>query len=492
MDARPDFRPASSAKRACALFGSVALVGAGVFLASPAQADPAALPDPLTWGQTSPGAFQVTVPDGICGVQAQIAGGAGNNQVSGAPDEAGGQGALIDVAFSVTSGQTLSGTVGAAAGSSTGAAPGGGSGGSGPGHNGGGGGGYTDLLRNSDLLALAGGGGGSGGGHAPTEGWGGDAGVPTGTGVFSGQNGSAGQDSSNGTVGGGQGGQTGGPGAGGVHSTDPSMSGLPGTGRDGGSGGTDTDLDTGAGGGGGFYGGGGGASTVGNGGTIGGAGGGGGASYVSGGFVNGGLNAVGAGGSVNITWVPCAYDLAIAKSAKPGKTYPNKPVTYTVKVTNLGTDPMGGGDTVTITDPNAEGATIKSVKTTGSNDMTCTPGVGGTIDGTGIIECSRPLTGSTSGVRGLDVDEVLTITYSKEYTELGTVENTASITDRGDPSNNSATASVRIVAQPLPDTGRDQVSAGGISPLTGLGGAGALLGVAALAGWAAHRRGNVA
>lgn len=248
---------------------------------------------------------------------------------------------------------------------------------------------------------LAGGGGGSGGGHSTsTDGFGGDAGLPTAAGQTAA--GSPGTDGYEGQtaalepiiVGGGQGGtQTGG--AGGTHSTDPSLSGLPGSDRAGGAGAPDPNYD--AGGGGGLAGGGGGASTViknsdpdasgtvRN--TVAGGGGGGGSSFVAGSATDVTATAVGratgtgtgAAGSIVLDWIECSYDLAVTKTvaveggaaATTGSATTGDMLTWTVTVTNNGHQAMTRGDVLTLRDtlPGAAPTTLVSVTTAGgSND----------------------------------------------------------------------------------------------------------------------------
>ncbi|THV10155.1 hypothetical protein E9934_15125 [Nocardioides caeni] len=101
---------------------------------------------------------------------------------------------------------------------------------------------------------------------------------------------------------------------------------------------------------------------------------------------------------------------------------------------------MGLGDTVTITDDKAVGATLLSVRSSTGAPFTCDVAVGDPIT-TGVLDCSQPV--GTVGVRGLDVGEELFVRYSQTYTETHAVKNTASVTDRGDQDNNVAAAVVK-------------------------------------------------
>lgn len=421
------------------LFSAGLLMSSFAVLAAPsAQANPAA--DAPVTNVTAPGAFSVPAPDGVCSVQITIAGGAGGDALGGATQ---GAGAVITLApIAVSPGQLIAGAVGGAGADGGGAGVNGGGGGSPTGgHPGAGGGGYTEVSVNGGpQLALAGGGGGSGGGHVPAWGHGGDAGVPTGNGIFPGEDGLDGDDGANhARPGGGKGGLTAAGGAGGVHPDDATVNGKAGSSLQGGVGGDEPGFDGGAGGGGGLFGGGGGASTIID--SVGGAGGGGGSSFVaaSAPFTSGSLNASG-NGSATLTWVMCDYDLSLTKISAGGVFESGVPVTYTVKVTNNGPQKMTVGDTVTVTDNKAAGGTLTGVSSAGGSGapIVCTPAVGDTIVG-GSIECSRPEGG---GERGLDVGEVLTLTYTQTFTGNAAVDNTASITDRGNQANNTASAVV--------------------------------------------------
>lgn len=429
---------------------AVAAVALGSTLAAttPAFADPA--PQPADSERLTPGAFSFETPDGVCAVRVTVAGAAGGvsifaNPGDTVPADAEGAGAVITFTVPATPGQVFEGAVGGVGGAGTGGSNGGGAAGANT-HPGGGGGGYTDISTNGTLLAIAGGGGGTGGGHRVDWGHGGDAGVPTGAGAFAGGDGMAGNDAGSPTTrpGGGQGALVGAPGAGGVHPTDATLSGLAGLARTGGAGGPDADADTGGGGGGGYFGGGGGASTVGQGAPdTGAAGGGGGASYLdaSATFESGALgsHADGTNGSVSLAWTPCSYDLAVSKSSNASHFEAGVPVQYVVKVTNLGPQRMAAGDTVTVTDANAVGGTLVGVQSSGAGaPFTCDVATGAAITDQ-ELDCSRP---DAAGARGLDVGETLTLTYSKVVTGAAAFTNTVSVTDRGNPANNTAAATV--------------------------------------------------
>ncbi|WP_320669425.1 Ig-like domain-containing protein [Patulibacter defluvii] len=484
---------------AAAFVGSVALVG-GVQLAAlvptAANADPAPAPGPVT--RTTTGAYSGTVPAGVCSVQATALGGAGGAWIAGVQN-VNGSGAQVKATYDVVPGQSYDGSVGGggtqgsnvAGQNGKGGVNGGGDGGLSQNggtpnyHHGTGGGGWTELRLAGQTAIVAGGGGGSGGGHNTTLGRGSDAGLPTGAGVTPGGTGLDGvnQSGNPGTPGGGQGGQSGGPGAGGVHSGSASLNGSGGSGRNGGAGAADPDPDAGGGGGGGYYGGGGGASSWGYGGGaatatgVGGAGGGGGASYVAtDGPISTGVRDIssaagpkrtdpgkGADGSVELRWVPCNYDLAVEKSVSPTKAAPGSTVTWTVRITNEGPDPMTQGDTVTLSDdlPGDPPRTITGISTSGgSNDVlargtvTCSAAEGDEM--TSPLECSRPYAAigaeeqPSGGDRGLDVGETLTVTYTSRVPGPAGTEttNTASVTDRGSSDNNSANATVTAVDPP--------------------------------------------
>ncbi|GAA3938008.1 DUF7507 domain-containing protein [Microbacterium soli] len=432
--------------------GGIALLGAviatsAMVIAPAAQASPA--PDaPQT--ALVPGAHTVIVPNGVCAVDLTAAGGAGGTAITGVV-EAGGAGAVIHSSLAVTPGQSFDVTVGGAGGAGgLGGVGGGGAGGATGLHSGAGGGGYTGISLDGDLLVLAGGGGGTGGGHSLDGGWGGSAGVPTGAGVFAGEDGQVGLDGGPNVVDhlpqAGQGGQVDGPGLGGEHLGDNTRSGFPGVDREGGAGGVDDGPDSGGGGGAGYFGAGGGASTISNGaggavaGGPTGAGGGGGSSFVSTDVdfdsAELGSRAQGTDGYATFDWVMCDFDLALTKVASTDVFEDGVPVEYTVTVTNLGAEDMAIGDTVTVTDAKATGGTLLAASTANGDALVCTPAVGETIPAVGI-ECGIPVTGTTE-LRGLAVDDRLTLVYETTPTGDTPFENTASVTDRGDQANNTA------------------------------------------------------
>ncbi len=480
---------------------TLAVLAAGVVpvaLAPTASADPAPGAPSGVFGV---GPLAGTVPDGTCSVEVVAVGGAGGRSAAGANGlGANGGGARVTATFDVVAGTPYTGSVGGGGRQNTGNAGGvGGANGGGAGgavggqHGGAGGGGYSELVLGGELAVLAGGGGGSGGGHSVSvDGFGGDAGLPTAAGETAG--GSVGTDGYEGqaadgtriVVGGGSGGGTTAPGAGGVHGTDASLNGLPGTDRAGGAGAYDPNYDAGGGGGGGYTGGGGGASTIiqnsqsdGTGTrieTVAGGGGGGGSSYVAAGATGVSASAVGrqtgtgsgADGSISLTWVPCAYDLAVTKtvsvdggpaaataSAQPGDT-----LTWTVTVTNQGPAAMTRGDVVTLRDvlPGSGAATLTSVATSGGANDAFERGavVCGTAAGQPApaeLECARPfalLGQDATGSRGLDVGEVLTVVYTQTAAGApgATLTNVASVEDRGASDDNTATATVDLIAPP--------------------------------------------
>jgi len=477
-------------KGALAGAAALALAFASIAIAPDAQvaqANPAAAAGTTTIAPVGP--YSGTVPAGVCSVTATVLGAAGGSSVTTASN-ANGAGARVTATYPVVPGLAYSGTVGgggagATSGTNAGGTHGGGNGGvAATDHHGAGGGGYTDLLLGGTLAVIAGGGGGAGGGHSTgSDGAGGNAGLPAigATGVTNGSTGNVGEDTPLSTVVGGGVGGSATPGAGGVNSASGSVNGVAGAGNNGGNGGTDPNYDAGGGGGGGYAGGGGGASTVvQNSGSlqIAGAGGGGGSSYVAPSIPLGagtstpslissiaGVKLPGAGsgapGSVSLVWNSCVYDLSVDKSVAPLNTAINGTVTWTVAVTNIGPAAMTQGDTVTITDslPGAGATTITGISVSGGSNailgrgaFTCTAAVGAAM--LSSLDCSRPYqvgAGAASGVRGLDVGEILTVTYTQVVTEaVGTVlTNTATVVDRttGD-SNDTDTAATTVVAPP--------------------------------------------
>lgn len=489
--------------RRAALAGvtSVTVLAAGVL---PVALAPAALADPAATAPSSVfgvGAVAGVVPDGVCAVQAVVVGGAGGRSAAGANGIGSNGGAARVVAtFGVVPGTTYAGTVGGGGGENSGnaggsgGANGGGAGGSVTGqHGGAGGGGYSELTLGGDLAVLAGGGGGSGGGHSvSSDGFGGDAGLPVTAGTVA--PGSAGTDGYEGQtaaaerigVGGGQGGGGSTAGAGGVHSVDPTLNGLQGAGRTGGAGAFDPNYDAGGGGGGGYLGGGGGASTLiqnteadGSGtvvNTVAGGGGGGGSSFVAAGATGIEASAVGrqtgtgagAAGSITLDWVECDYDLAVTKtvSVDGGPAGPTASaaagdvLTWTVTITNQGPAAMTRGDLVTLRDvvPGTGPAVLTSVTSSGGTNaalergpVTCDAVAGDPLPAE--LECARPfalLGEAPAGSRGLDVGETLTVVATQTVADApgSTLTNVAAVEDRGDASDNTASATVDVVAQP--------------------------------------------
>ncbi|MGL4178745.1 MAG: Ig-like domain-containing protein, partial [Dermatophilaceae bacterium] len=489
-------RPRPFPRRLAAALTAIPVAGAAALSAAvpQASADPGPIADAVT--VTAPGPYSGIVPDSVCAVTAAVRGAAGGHAAVGdgvSVPNANGPGSVITATYTVVPGMTYAGTVGGG-GRANGDA---GSNGGGPGgttptgdRRGAGGGGWTDLQLGGQLVVLAGGGGGSGSGRSTVNGFGGAAGVSLGFATtYPASTGGSGRGSF-GVVfdSGGRGGGTGAPGSGGQSAGDPVRAGSAGSGRTGGAGGSDADLDSGGGGGGGYYGGGGGGATIGtSSGTptpngITGSGGGGGASYASSIAPDGSGAGVtifpggvgerratagdGADGSVTLTWVPCLYELAVSKSADVTRVPVGSPITWTVTVQHVVTDeqrdsPMGRGDVLTIRDtlPGAGATTITSISTTPgdpqvyeSEPLTCSAGVGDPMPAT--LVCSRPYSASVAGgspsggVRGLDRSESITITYVQEATgPAGVLSNTASIEDRttvvggGD---NSATAEVEV------------------------------------------------
>ncbi|MCR1784663.1 hypothetical protein KVF89_19120 [Nocardioides carbamazepini] len=105
---------------------------------------------------------------------------------------------------------------------------------------------------------------------------------------------------------------------------------------------------------------------------------------------------------------------------------------------------MGIDDTVTVTDDKAGGGTLVSVQASGSGTpFTCDTAVGSAIPADGELDCSRPV---GDDVRGLDNGEKLTLVYSKVLTGSAPVLNNVSVTDRGNPANNTAAATVQPAA----------------------------------------------
>ncbi len=449
--------------------------------ANPAKADPAS--NPASVSQTTTGALTGgSVPDGTCSARVQATGGAGGSGgLAAANGGRGGAAAVIAATVRVLPGQSYSGSVaGGGQTNSNGGVGGGGVGGTIVNqHRGAGGGGRTLVAFGGITTVVAGGGGGGGGAHdtgTPLPGNGGAAGIGVGAGSTGvGTTGSVGVDNpSSNVVGGGKGGQSATGGAGGVNSGSGSVNGSVGGGiasGTGGNGGPDADYDSGGGGGAGYTGGGGGASTVGQ--SVTGAGGGGGSSWVIGtspvvsanvptaisgsNTAQTAQSANGADGSVTIDWVPCQYDLAMTKTVATSPIVAGGRATWTVKITNNGPDPMTRGDTISLADtlptgPNAAtpgpNFNVVSVATAGGSNsnmlsgaMTCTGVAPGSTMPASTV-CSRayaPAVGTpgtppaSSGTRGLNVGETLTIVYEQVISNTApcaTITNTATITDR--------------------------------------------------------------
>lgn len=503
-----------ASKRAISRFGrsliAMAVIAVGLPLvslipdANPAQADPASNAPNVT--QTTPGVLTGgTVPDGICSATITATGGSGGSGgLAAANGGRGGAGAFIEATVQVLAGQTYSGSVGGGGQvNGTGGVGGGGDGGTIVNqHRGAGGGGRTVVAFGGITVVVAGGGGGGGGAHnagPPLPGNGGEAGTAVAAGVAGvGTDGGNGVDNPNtNIVGGGQGGQAAAGGAGGVNSNagtaeDGAAGGGIGSG-DGGNGGPDANYDSGGGGGAGYTGGGGGASTEGD--TVTGAGGGGGSSWVVGTSptaAGGAPTAIsgsntaqtafgtnGADGGVTIDWIPCQYDLAMTKTVATSPIVAGDRATWTVSITNNGPDAMTRGDTISLADtlpagPNAAtpgpNFRVASIATSGGSNadllsgaVTCTGvTVGSTMPAS--TDCSRayaPAAGTpgtppaTSGTRGLNVGETLTIVYEQVIANTApcaTITNTATITDR--PTLTGTTditgvATVNNVATPL-------------------------------------------
>ena len=488
--------------------------------ADPVKADPAA--NAANVSQSSPGALiGGTVPDGTCYARIQATGGGGaSGGLAAANGGRGGAAAIIEATVRVLAGQTYSGSVGGG-GNTNGTGGVGGGGEAGvivDGHRGAGGGGRTVVVIAGLTIVVAGGGGGGGAAHqagTPQPGNGGAAGTAVGAGTAGvGTDGSNGIDNpSTNVVGGGQGGQAAAGGTGGQNSASPAEAGTAGGGIAtgiGGTGGSDLNWDSAGGGGAGYTGGGGGSSTVGD--TVTGAGGGGGSSWVAGtsptatadvptaitGTDTGetAQNANGINGSVTIDWVPCQYDLAMTKAVATSPILAGDRATWTVSITNDGPDAMNRGDTIGLADtlptgPNA--ATpgpdfrVVSIATTGGSNanllsgaVTCTGvTVGSSLPASTV--CSRPYAPAagtpgtpptSSGTRGLNVGETLTIVYEQviaNTAQCATLTNTATITDRPTLSGSTdvvGVPTVNNVATPLVVQCYDLALTKSASPLT--------------------------
>ncbi len=487
--------PSAASRTSRALAAAIAvLVSTGTLAAVtvsttvPAVADPA--PTPAGVSITTPGPFSGVVPDGVCAVRVTALGGAGgHNMIGGGISTANANGGGADISFttSVIPGLTFDGVVGGGGlrAPTTGNPGSGGFNGGGAGgvvatgvHPGSGGGGWTELRFDGSTAVIAGGGGGSSGGHSTSEGFGGNAGLPTTDELAIGSPGGAGRDPDGNLVGGGDGGQLNGAGPGGVNSGDAGRNGAAGNLRNGGNGGADADPDSGGGGGGGATGGGGGASTVSNGSGppiadgIAGGGGGGGSSLINSLTGAGSPQAIvssvgprratagdGADGAVTLDWIPCDYDLQVDKTVSKRFALVGETVTWEVQVSNFGPDFMNRGDTVTLTDslPGAGATVITEIFSTDrfrQGPLTCNAAVGDPMPA--VLECSRPYVPQCcpsirGGRAGLAPDEVLRIRYTQVVPGPVGVSytNTASVVDRvGGDSNDEASATVTTVSVP--------------------------------------------
>ncbi|MEQ1872665.1 MAG: hypothetical protein ABL953_02970 [Ilumatobacteraceae bacterium] len=488
--------------------------------ADPVQADPA--PNAASVSQSSPGALSGgTVPDGTCYARITATGGGGaSGGLAAINGGRGGAAAIIEATFRVLPGQTYSGSVGGGGQTnSIGGVGGGGDGGTIVNlHRGAGGGGRTVVTIGGLDMVIAGGGGGGGAAHdsaSPQPGNGGAAGTAVGAGVAAaGTTGSNGVDNpGTNVVGGGQGGQVAAGGLGGQNSGGAAEAGADGGGigsGTGGMGGPDLNYDSAGGGGAGYTGGGGGSSTVGD--TVTGAGGGGGSSWVAGtsptatadvptaitGASTGETpqNQDGVDGSITIDWVPCQYDLAMTKTVATSPILAGDRATWTVTVTNDGPDAMNRGDTISLADtlptgPNAVAPgpdfRVVSIATSGGSNanllsgaVTCTGvTVGSSMPASTV--CSRPYApaGGTpgnppasSGTRGLNVGETLTIVYEQvlaNTANCATLTNTATVTDRPTLSGSTdivGVPTVNNVATPLVVECYDLAVTKSASPLT--------------------------
>ena len=471
-----------------------------------------------------------SVPDGTCSAKiSATGGGGGSGGLAAANGGRGGAAATVAATVRVLPGQSYSGSVaGGGQNSGTGGVGGGGAGGTIVNdHRGSGGGGRSVVAIGGITTIVAGGGGGGGAAHqagTPLPGNGGAAGTAVGAGTAGvGTTGSVGIDNPAGNVvGGGVGGQAAAGGAGGQNSAagtaeDGSAGGGPpvGTGG-GGSGGPDANFDSAGGGGAGYTGGGGGASTVGQ--SVTGAGGGGGSSWVvgtspvaSGGAptaISGSNTAQtaqsvnGSDGSVTIDWVPCQYDLSMTKTVATSPIVAGGRATWTVTITNSGPDPMTRGDVITLADtlptgPNAATPApdfrVASITAAGGSNTTM---LSGAVTCTGVAVgspmpastvCSRPYAPAagtpgtppaSSGTRGLNVGESLTIVYEQVISNTApctTITNTATITDRPTLSGTTdiiGVPTLNTVATPLVIQCYDLAVAKTVSPSpsVGLGG----------------------
>ncbi|WP_175558999.1 Ig-like domain-containing protein [Sanguibacter gelidistatuariae] len=167
--------------------------------------------------------------------------------------------------------------------------------------------------------------------------------------------------------------------------------------------------------------------------------------------------------------MPCAYDLGVTKSfvvagapdGSPELAPIGSTVTWTVTVRNHGPEAMTQGDLVTLTDtlPGDGAKKLTAVSVTGGANtqfqrgaVTCDVAVG--LPMPAALVCGRDFAltgGSVNGRRGLDVDETLTVKYTQNVTDAAAtvLENTATVTDRSNPDNNTATATVTVIGPPV-------------------------------------------
>ena len=483
-------------RRMAALSGAMFILTSSLVLvdslvgSTSASADPAVGPSAVS--STGTGALPGgTVPDGTC--RATVVGlgaGGASSSTLGGTGGIGAAGASIAATFAVLPGQAYSGSVGGGGSVPTGGIGGGGTSGTVVNsHRGGGGGGRTVVAIAGATLMIAGGGGGGGAAHQNTpNGNGGAGGIAVGAGVAGpGVSGTLGVDNpATIVVNGGQGGQVAGGGVGGVNTNSAGLNGSAGgavgTGT-GGNGGPDSNSDSGGGGGAGYTGGGGGASTVNS--VVTGGGGGGGSSWVAAasptvtagapssitgaaGITTAAGALPGKDGSLSIDWLPCQYDLALAKTVGAPSVLIGGTVTWTVTVKNNGPDPMTKGDTIDLTDtlpvgpngPATPAFKVLSISTAGGSNtdmasaaLTCTGvAVGSAMPS--ATNCSRPYSAPlapgapSGGTRGLNVGETLTITYEQNISATApcpaTITNTATVKDR--PSVTGTTDIVGVTA----------------------------------------------
>jgi large repetitive protein len=465
-----------------------------------AQADPAVGPA-MTVKSTVGALASALIPDGTCrATVVAIGGGGATSSAAGSPAGVGGAGAKITATFNVFPGQTYQGSVGGAGTvGTTGATGTNGTGGAGDSatvgfggnggtavsaHPGGGGGGRTRVDLAGSPVIYAGGGGGGSGAHSTVAGDGaGGVGGSVGIGAGATMPGNAGKTGVDTTVitppalvapvpGGGGGGTLAAGGSGGTSPGYPLLIGFAGTAvgtGTGGNGGVDANADSGGGGGGGYSGGGGGASTQAS--QMTGGGGGGGSSFLAAtspdlalsvptGLVGGSgpasPAAAGPGvvGSISIDWIPCLYSLGITKTVSAASVNAGGKVSWTVEVTNTGTEPMTKGDTVDLVDtlpagPNglpAPAYNVTAFSVVGGTNTSMTRGavtcagvtIGSSMPAT--TNCSRPYAtvagiaqAPSGGLRGLDPGEKISITYEQiiaNTAPCATITNKATVKDR--------------------------------------------------------------